>query len=136
MLTAGKSTLETTTSVPISSARPHGLDIDKESNRAFIVCDSGVVVILDLKKENVPSETALVPIAGEPDVAWYNSNKDRLYCAIGKPGVIDVIDTSKMTLTEEIHTEEGAHTFAFDNTRQQLYAFLPHSCRAAIYKET
>ena len=57
-------------------------------------------------------------------------------CAIGKPGVIDVIDIHKMTLVEEIHTEEGAHTFAFDNARQRLYAFLPHSCRAAVYKET
>jgi hypothetical protein len=47
-----------------------------------------------------------------------------------------VIDIYKMTLVEEIPTEEGAHTFAFDNAHQRLYAFLPLSCRAAVYKET
>ena len=78
----------------------------------------------------------MIPIAGEPDVVWYNHNKHYLYCAIGKPGIIDVIDTNKMTLAEEIYTEEGAHTFAFDNSRQQLIAFLPHSCRVAVYRET
>lgn len=69
-------------------------------------------------------------------MVWYNPNKHRLYCAVVNPGVIDVIDTNKMTLVEEIHTEEGAHTIAFDNIRQQLYAFLPHSCRVAVYNET
>lgn len=128
--------LQSTGSIPISSLGPHGLDIDKESDRAFVACDSGDVIILDLKKENAIRETALIPIAGEPDVIWYNPNKHYLYCAIGKPGIIDVIDTNKITLAEEIHTEEGAHTFAFDNSRQQLYAFLPHSCRVAVYNET
>ncbi|MGA9169377.1 MAG: hypothetical protein WBZ20_04440, partial [Nitrososphaeraceae archaeon] len=89
------------------------------------------VVALDMK--NKGHEIGSVSIAGEPDVIWNNQNKGRLYCAIGKPGVIDVIDTHTMTLAEEIHTEEGAHTFAFDSTRQLLYAFLPDSCCAAVY---
>jgi DNA-binding beta-propeller fold protein YncE len=129
-----ESVLQSTGSIPVSSIGPHGLDIDKESDRAFVACDSGEVVVLDLKKENAITGTSLIPIAGEPDVVWYNPNKRYLYCAY--PGVIDVIDTDKMTLAEEIHTEQGAHTFAFDNIRQQLYAFLPHSCRVAVYKET
>ena len=87
------------------------------------------VVALDMK--NKGHEIGSVSIAGEPDVIWNNQNKGRLYCAIGKPGVIDVIDTHTMTLVEVIHTEEDAHTFAFDNTRQLLYSFLPDSCRAA-----
>jgi DNA-binding beta-propeller fold protein YncE len=132
---AGKSALQTTAFIPILSTGPHGLDIDKESNRAFVACDGGTVVVLDLKR-NAAHEIGLLSIGGELDVVWYNPNKGRLYCAIGKPGTIDMIDARTMTLAEEIHTEEGAHTFAFDNTRQRLYAFLPHSCRVAVYKET
>ena len=112
--------------LPISFAGPHGLDIDEDSDRAFVACDGRAVVALDMK--NKGHEIGSVSIAGEPDVIWNNQNKGRLYCAIGKPGVIDVIDTHTMTLAEEIHTEEGAHTFAFDNIRQLLYAFLPDSC--------
>ena len=67
---------------------------------------------------------------------WFAASGVGNNCAIGKPGVIDVIDIYKMTLVEEIPTEEGAHTFAFDNAHQRLYAFLPLSCRAAVYKET
>jgi DNA-binding beta-propeller fold protein YncE len=131
-----ESILQSVGSIPVSSIGPHGLDIDNESDQAFVACDSGEVVVLDLKKENTIRSTASIPIAGEPDVVWYNTNKHRLYCAVGNPGVIDVIDTNKMTLVEEIHIEEGVHTFAFDNIRQQLYAFLPHSCRVAVYNET
>jgi DNA-binding beta-propeller fold protein YncE len=128
--------LQSIGSIPISCIGPHGLDIDKESDRAFVACDSREVIVLDLKKENTISKTTvLVPIAGEPDVAWYNPTKNRLYCAIGNPGIIDVIDTNKMALTEEVHTEQGTHTFAFDNYRQQLCALLPNSCRAVIYNE-
>jgi len=34
-----------------------------------------------------------------------------------------------------VQPEEGAHTTAFDRDRQQLYAFLPKTCSAAIYEE-
>jgi predicted kinase len=47
-----------------------------------------------------------------------------------------VIDTHKLVVAERVTTEEGAHTFMFDRIRQRLYAFLPKSCRASIYKET
>ena len=129
---AAESALQTAL-LPISFAGPHGIDVDLESNRAFVACDAGAVVVLDIKKGG---KIGSVSIAGEPDVIWYNPNKSRLYCAIGKPGVINVIDTRTITLVEEVHTEEDTHTFAFDSNRQQLYAFLPHSCRAAVYKET
>jgi hypothetical protein len=46
-----------------------------------------------------------------------------------------VIDTQKTIVDEKVNTEEGVHTLAFDKKRQKLYAFLPKSCRAAVYKE-
>jgi len=121
------------TFVPISVAGPHGLDIDDKSGLAYIACDGGAVVVLDISTGH---EEAVVPIGGSPDVIWLNTAKHRLYCAIGRPGVIEVIDTEKLVVDEKVNTEEGAHTFAFDKKRQRLYAFLPKSCRVAVYKET
>lgn len=128
-----KSQILQTSLLPVPSSRPHGLDIEGESGLVFVACDVGTVVELNTK--NAPHKTRLVSIAGEPDVIWHNSSCHRLYCAIAKPGVIDVIDTKTMTLTEEVYTEEGAHTLTFDSVRQRLYVFLPKSCRAAVYEE-
>jgi len=55
---------------------------------------------------------------------------------LDRPGVIEVMDTQRLVVDEKVSTEEGTHTFTFDKERQRLYAFLPKSCLAAIYKET
>ncbi len=117
---------------PVSSAGPHGLDLDLEHGRAFVACDGGKVVAVDLKTGR---ELASVAIVGEPDAIWYNADRSRLYVAIGQPGVLDVIDTQDMRLAQALPTESGAHTTAFDRTRQFLYVFLPRSCHAAVYEE-
>lgn len=112
---------------------PHGLDLDRPGERAFVACDAGVVVVLDLTTD---TEISRVPIAGEPDAVWYNSAVDRAYVAIGRPGVIDVVDGRNCAVVERLTTEEGAHTTAFDGQRQQLYVFLPGRCEALVYQET
>ena len=118
--------------MPISIEGPHGLDIDDKSGLAYIACDGGAVVVLDISTGH---EEAIVQIGGGPDVVWFNAERHRLYCAIGRPGVIEVMDTQRLVVDERVSTEEGAHTLTFDKKRQRLYAFLPKSCRAAIYKE-
>lgn len=115
----------------VSSAGPHGLDLDAEHGRAFVACDEGSVAALDLA---TGQELASVAIAGAPDAIWYNPGRRHLYVAIGSPGVIDVVETRDLLLTQELATEEGAHTTAFDRKRQRLYVFFPHSCRAAVYE--
>ena len=117
--------------MPISVAGAHGLDIEKEEGRAFVACDGKALVVLDIE---AGKEIATVPIAGAPDAIWYDPQRKRLYCAIGRPGVVEVIDTLEFIVDEQIKTEEGAHTTAFDQARQRLYAFLPRSCRAAVYQ--
>ncbi len=117
---------------PSSAPGPHGLDLDLQGERAFVACDGGALVALILETGH---ELARVAIPGEPDAIWYNPIRERLYVAIGKPGLIAVIDTALMTLAAQVETEEGAHTTAFDRVRQRLYAFLPNSCRAAVYEE-
>jgi len=119
--------------LPVSVAGPHGIDIDDKNGLAYVACDAGAVVILDISTGH---EKTVIPIGGGPDVVWLNADKHRFYCAIGNPGVIEVINTRKMVVDERIKTEEGARTFTFDRIRQRLYAFLPKSCRASIYKET
>ena len=118
---------------PVSAAGPHGLDLDMSGRRAFVACDEGVVVALSLDDGR---EALQVRIAGAPDAIWYNAQAKRLYVAIEDPGVVDVVNTQTMTTDEEIPTEHGAHTTAFDPDRQRLYVFLPTSCRAAIYDES
>ncbi len=68
-------------------------------------------------------------------VIWYHPDRRLLYVAIGRPGVIDVINVAEMAIVQTLPTEEGAHTTAFDRRRNRLYVFLPRSCRAAEYEE-
>lgn len=116
----------------ISSPGPHGLDLAQTGRRAFVACDGGAVITLDLASGR---ELAQVPIAGALDAIWHNHRLDRLYVAIQDPGVIDVVNTESMTIEEQIPTEVGAHTTAYDALRQRLYVFLP-SCRVAVYEES
>jgi DNA-binding beta-propeller fold protein YncE len=114
-------------------AGPHGLDVDRARNRAFVACDAAAVAVLDLSADR---EIARVPIAGEPDAIWYSAAARLLYVAIGNPGLIDVVDGSTLSVVEEVTTEEGAHTTAFDSQLHRLYAFLPRSCKATVYQES
>jgi len=76
-----------------------------------------------------------VGIGGAPDATWCNVERRLLYVAIGDPGVVDVIDTDAMALREQVTTEPGAKTTAFDAVRQQLVVFMPRACRAGFYRE-
>jgi DNA-binding beta-propeller fold protein YncE len=118
---------------PVAAAGPHGLDLDPERGLVFVACDEGIVCAVD---HLTGRELGRAEIAGEPDAIWYNPDRRRLYVAIGRPGVVDVIDTHTLRHIEQIATEDGAHTTAFDRARQRLYVFLPRSCRAAVYQET
>jgi DNA-binding beta-propeller fold protein YncE len=116
---------------PISSVGPHGLDLDQQGQRAFVACDGGTVIALDLA---IGREQAHIHISGAPDVIWYNHQLARLYVAIAEPWVIEVINIATMTVDKRIETEAGAHTTAYDARRQRLYVFLP-SCRVIVYEE-
>lgn len=118
--------------IPVSAAGPHGLDIDRDTDRAFVACDAGRLVLLDLTRD---LEVASLSIGGEPDAIWFNAKLQHLYVAIGAPGLIEVVDCQRGTVVERLTTEEGAHTTAFDASRQILYVFYPLSSRAAVYQE-
>jgi len=56
--------------------------------------------------------------------------------AIGDPGLIEVFDTETMRHLERFPTESGAHTIGFDEGRNIVYALLPDTHRAAIYRDS
>lgn len=56
-----ESILQSVGSTPVSSIGPHGLDIDNESDQAFVACDSREVVVLDLKKRKSNQKYCLNP---------------------------------------------------------------------------
>jgi len=57
-----------------------------------------------------------------------------VYVAVGDPGVIDVIDAENCRRMATVKTEPGAHTIGFDAARNTVFAFLPQSHSAAVYK--
>ena len=118
--------------VAIPHAGPHGLDIDVERRRLFCACDAGVLLEVEADSGRI---LATEPIAGVPDVVFFNRALRRLYVAIGDPGVIEVFDTAPLRRHETIVTEAGAHTLSFDATRNIVCAFLPASHRAAVYQD-
>ena len=116
--------------VPIPSAGPHGLDLDVATRRLFCACDGGRLVELGAADGKLSRE---VPLAGVPDVIFFNAALNHLYVAIGDPGVVEVFDTRTLERVQTVSTEGGAHTLAFDAERNLVYAFLPATHRAAVY---
>ena len=118
--------------VPIPHAGPHGLDIDVTRRRLFCACDARVLVEVNADSGEVLTTEGL---AGVPDVVFFNAARSRLYVAIGDPGIIEVFGTTPLRRHEVISTEAGAHTLAFDASRDSVCAFLPESHRAAAYED-
>ncbi len=116
--------------VPVSVQGPHGLETVEGSGLAYVACDGAALVTLDLDRDK---EISRVPLSGAPDVLWLNHRRNLLYCAIGDPGVVDVIDIDKAATVETVPTEEGAHTLTFDSERQRLYVLLPKTNGVAIF---
>ncbi len=123
---------EETYSLAVSAAGPHGMALDEQNDRIYVACDAKQLVVLDSESGK---EVSKIGISGPPDVLWLNSEYQRVYCACGEPGAIDVIDTRRLSKIEQVKTEPGAHTFTFDVDRQRLYSFYPESCCTAIFEE-
>jgi DNA-binding beta-propeller fold protein YncE len=129
---AGEAPAAVARTFPVPAAGPHGLDLDPAGRRLFCACDGRRVIALDGRTGAVVDQ---IDIAGEPDVVFYNPRRQRLYVAIGGPGVIEVLETRPLARRQVVATEPGAHTTAFDPASETLYAFLPRTHRAAVYRD-
>ena len=106
----------------IPARGPHGLEQNKKNGTLYCACDEGILIGLDLGTGAIE---VLGPLSGPPDVIWLNRNLDRLYVAVGDPGVIDVFDTNTLQFVEKIQTGPDAHTLTVDHRRGNVHVFLP-----------
>ena len=104
----------------IPSAGAHGLDIDHSSGRLYVACDDSTLVELSSSSGEI---TNIWPIAGAPDVTFFNPATGLVHVAIGDPGLVETIDPRNGQGTRT-PTGAGAHTTALV-APDRLYVISP-----------
>jgi DNA-binding beta-propeller fold protein YncE len=104
----------------LPSGGAHGLDIDHSRGRLYAACDEGALVEIDSSSGEV---TNVWPIAGPPDVTFFNPATGRVHVAIGEPGLVETIDPRTGSAIQTT-TGVGAHTTALV-VPDQLYVISP-----------
>jgi YVTN family beta-propeller protein len=104
----------------LPSSGAHGLDIDHSRGRLYVACDDATLVEMSSASGEV---TNVWPIAGSPDVTFFNPATGLVHVAIGEPGLVETIDprTGHGTRTT---TGAGAHTTALV-APDRLYVISP-----------
>jgi len=90
----------------LPSGGAHGLDIDHSHGRLYAACDDGALLEIDSTSGKVTNSW---PIAGTPDVTFFNPVTGRVHVAIGEPGLVETIDPRSGDRTRTA-TAAGAHT--------------------------
>jgi hypothetical protein len=106
ILVAGLPDLRPLAQWRLPSGGAHGLDIDHARQRLYAACDAGDLVEVDSRSGKV---TNVWPIAGPPDVTFFNPGTGRVHVAIGEPGLVETIDP-KTKKTMRTVTAAEAHT--------------------------
>ena len=119
-------------SIDVGAEGPHGLALI--GRRLFCAADGGELVVVDLAADR-PGVVKRSPLRGVPDVVMPDEPRNRLYVAIGSPGIVTVFDTERLEEVETVETEEGAHTIGWDPATAQLYAFAPQRGGALVFTE-
>ena len=114
--------------LPVGGA--HGLDIDHQGGRLFVACDAATLVEVDIGSRKASNTW---PIAGAPDVTFFNPATGLVHVAIGKPGLVQSIDP-RTGDSARIMTGAGAHTTALV-APNILYAFSPFHGGALILED-
>jgi len=104
----------------IPSSGAHGLDIDHSRGRLYVACDDSTLVEMSSTTGEV---TNVWPIAGPPDVTFFNPASGLVHVAIGEPGLVETIDPRTGHGTQTV-TGMGAHTTALV-APDRLYVISP-----------
>jgi len=104
----------------LPSGGAHGLDIDHQRGRVYVACDDGELVEIDIGSGEVSHQW---PIAGVPDVTFFNPTTSLVHVAIGEPGLVQSIHP-RTGDRYQIMTGAGAHTTALV-VPDRLYVFSP-----------
>jgi hypothetical protein len=113
--------------LPVGGA--HGLDIDHGRGRLYVACDDRALVEVDIDSGAARNQW---PLAGAPDVTFFNPVTNLIHVAIGEPGLIDSIDPSSGH-SDSTKTGAGAHTTALV-APDKLYVFSPVHGGALAFK--
>jgi YVTN family beta-propeller protein len=92
----------------IPSSGAHGLDIDHFRGLLYVACDDSTLVEMNSTSGDV---TNVWPIAGPPDVTFFNRATGLVHVAIGEPGLVETIDPLSGRNTQTV-TGADAHTTA------------------------
>lgn len=106
VLVAGLPDLEPIAQLQLPSGGAHGLDVDHSRGRLYAACDDGALVEIDSTSGEIMN---VWPIAGAPDVTFFNPVTGRIHVAIGEPGLVETIDPRSGDSTRTA-TADGAHT--------------------------
>jgi YVTN family beta-propeller protein len=98
----------------------HGLDIDHARNRLYVACDDSALVEIDSNSGDIGN---IWPIAGPPDVTFFNPATGLVHVAIGEPGLVETIDPRSGDSARTM-TGPDAHTTALV-APDRLYVISP-----------
>jgi DNA-binding beta-propeller fold protein YncE len=115
---------------PVPVEGPHGLWLDR--GQLFCAADGGALVVLDRDSGAVVEQ---LPLPGVPDVIMLDPELQRLYVAIGGPGVVCAFTGHPLAHLETVETQAGAHTCGWDPEARCLYVFCPESGGAMLFEE-
>jgi hypothetical protein len=104
----------------LPSGGAHGLDIDHSRSRLYAACDDGDLVEVDSSSGAI---TNVWPIAGPPDVTFFNPSSGLVHVAIGEPGLVETIDPRTGNAIRTM-TSARAHTTVLVPP-DQLYVISP-----------
>jgi hypothetical protein len=104
----------------LPSGGAHGLDIDHARQRLYAACDDGALVELD---SNTGKVMNVWPLAGVPDVTFFNPSTGLVHVAIGDPGLVETVDPLTGAIDRTV-TGRSAHTTAIV-IPDQLYVISP-----------
>jgi hypothetical protein len=104
----------------LPSGGAHGLDIDHSRQRLYAACDDGALVEIDSGSGKVGN---VWPIAGPPDVTFFNPATGLVHVAIGEPGLVETLKPQTGS-REQTMTGPGAHTTAIV-VPDRLYVISP-----------
>jgi YVTN family beta-propeller protein len=96
---------------------PSGLAIDREHMKLFSVCDGKKAAVLDAE---TGKQLASPEIGDGPDAAGASSKLQLAFSSNGG-GTLSVVDLKSYKTIEELPTEKGARTMAYDSKTDTVY---------------
>ena len=99
---------------------PSGLALDVKNNRLFSVCRNKMMVVVDSKSGKV---VTTLPIGSGVDACAFDRNDQMIFSSNGEGNVTIVKEKTpnNFEVTDNVTTERGARTMAFDETTKRIY---------------